>query len=202
MDRGSDQGLIVFRLYDQQFPSGDAYRYVQLSYVVPDLVTAAWDWVDLHGAGPFLILPPTDFQAPYRGGTTRLRYRIAVTQLGPLQLELTEVLDDAPSHYRDMYGPGEGGPHHLSTVTSDFDGAVAHYEASDADVVTVFSSPAGRVCYVDTRQRLGLFTEVLECTDVMMRGLRGTASLCARWDGTDPVRVMTQEREYAAVPHP
>lgn len=191
----------MFRLYDQPFPQGD-YRYVQLSYVVADAVAASWNWADLHGAGPFLVLPPSDFEAPYRGGMTRLRYRIAVTQFGPLQLELTEVLDDSPSHYRDMYAPGEAGPHHLSTVTSDFDAAVAHYRALGLEPVSIFTSAVGRVAYVDTRPTLGLFTEVLENTDAMLRGLRGTARICANWDGADPVRIMTDGRNYEVAPRP
>jgi hypothetical protein len=191
----------MFRLYDQPFPEGD-YRYVQISHVVTDVVAAAWDWVDLHGAGPFLLLPPADFEAPYRGGVTRLRYRIGVTQLGPMQVELIEVLDDSPSYFRDMYAPGEAGPHHLSSVTSDFDGALAHYTARGFEPVSVFGSSAGRVAYVDTRPATGLFTEILEQTDVMLHGLRKTAAICATWDGTDPVRVFSGGRGYDVPPRP
>ncbi len=192
----------MFRLYDQPFPDGE-YRYVQMSFVVADVVAAAWDWVDLHGAGPFLLLmPPADFDASYRGGTARMRYRLGVTQLGPLQIELVEVLDDSANYYRDMYAPGQSGPHHLSTITSDYDAAIAHYSARGHEPVSTSSSPSGRVAYIDTRAETGLFTEVLERTELMLKGLRGTARLCAKWDGTDPVRVMVPGEGWQPVPRP
>jgi len=191
----------MFRLYDQPFPDGE-YRYVQLSYVVPDVVAAAWRWVDLYGAGPFLLLPPTEFDAAYRGGIAHMHYRLGVTQLGPLQLELVEVLDEAPNYFREMYAPGEGGPHHLSTVTSDFDGTLAHFTSLGLEPVATSTSRVGRVAYIDTRPTLGLFTEVLEHTEAMFKGLRGTARVCANWDGTDPVRRMTGGRDYEPVPRP
>lgn len=192
----------MFRLYDQPFPEGE-YRYVQMSFVVPDVVAAAWDWVDLHGAGPFLLLmPPADFEAPHRGRVARLHYRLGVTQLGPLQIELVELLDDSANYYRDMYPPGHGGPHHLSTITSDFDAAVAHYTERGLTPVSSFSSAAGRVAYIDTRAETGLFTEVLERTEVMLKGLRGTARLCGAWDGSDPVRAMVPGEGWQPVPRP
>jgi hypothetical protein len=192
----------MFKLYDQPFPDGD-YRYLQIAFVVPDVVRAAWDWVDLHGAGPFLLLmPPAEFDAPYRGGTAHLHYRLGVTQLGPLQIELIEVLDDTPDYYRDMFGPGEGGPHHISTFTSDFDAAIAHYAGRGLPPVSTSTSPVGRVAYIDTRSETGLYTEVLERTELMLDGLRSTARLCAQWDGTNPVRVKVPGQGWQPVPRP
>lgn len=192
----------MFRLYDEPFPEGE-YRYVQLAFVVPDVIATAWQWVDLHGAGPFLVMPEREVTMTHNGAEVPLRTRIAVSQFGPLQLEIIEQPDDRTSPYRDVYPMGTGGTHHMCTRPADFDAAIAHYTAAGYPPMTLMSDPQyGRVAYCDTRDAIGLVTEVVERSPFMDKALRGTARLCANWDGTDPVRALRLEGGYDAIPRP
>jgi hypothetical protein len=187
MTIGSDER---FRFYDQPFPEG-AYRFVQLGFVVDDLLAAAHRWATVYGAGPVFVMPYAGpVPARYRGEPGELDYQIAVTQLGPLQVELIEPRSDAPSVYRDVFDRGERGVHQLSTVTGDFDAAMAHYTALGYQPWNELDTAIGRVAYFDTRDDIGLVTEVIEESPGFLRALARTASVCANWDGRDPIRIL------------
>jgi hypothetical protein len=191
----------MYRLYDQPFPEGE-YRHIQMGYIVTDLVEAAWKWVDLYGAGPFVIPPAAILEGLYHGEPIQYRQQLAMTQFGPLQIELIHATSECPTHYSDMYDPDQAGPHHLSASVSDFDRAMEHYMQSGYELVTVLPTPGSRVAYFDTRPATGMFTEVVERSERLMKGLQRTASLCANWDGTDPVRVHTPGQGYVVPPRP
>jgi hypothetical protein len=177
-----------YKLYADASPTGD-YRWVQLSFVVDDVVAAAQRWVDLYGVGPFYVLPASGPRpARYRGADTELDIRIAVTQAGPLQVELVEQRCDNPSVFRDVFARGQSGVHHVATMTDDFDAAVDHYARLGHVPVTELDTGMGRVAYVDTFDAVGVMTEIVERSVGFTRSLAGTAKVCALWDGTDPVR--------------
>lgn len=179
------------RLYQQPFPTGD-YSFMQLAFVVDDVIEASRRWADLQGVGPFFVLPD---RGPaivrHRDVETSLHCRMAVSQAGPLQIELIEQLTDGPSVYRDIHGPVGVGAHHLCTMTRDYDKSVAHYVDRGLELAAEqHAEGIGRVCYIDTSKELGLMTEIVEWSDAFLAMLSGTARACARWDGTDPVRVL------------
>jgi len=189
-----------FRLYDQPFPNGD-YRFLQLGFVVNDLVATARRWVEVYGAGPFFVMPHKGPQAArYHGEPAELSYQIAVSQLGPLQIELIRPMADYPSVYRDMYPPGEQGVHQLSTVTKDFDAAMAHYIGLGYQPWNELETAVGRIAYFDTRSDFGLVTEVIEESPLFLRTLAKTAAVCANWDGVDPIRILRPEGGYDVPP--
>jgi hypothetical protein len=189
-----------YRFYDQPFPDGD-YRFVQLGFVVNDLLASARRWVDVLGAGPFFVMPHGGpMPALYHGEPSELSYQIAVTQLGPVQIELIQSMSDIPSVYRDVYGSGEQGVHQLSTVTKNFDAAMIHYRGLGYEPMNELQTVLGRVAYFDTRTDFGLVTEVIEESPVFLRTLSKTAAVCATWDGTDPIRILRAGGGYDVPP--
>lgn len=177
-----------YRLYEEPFPSGD-YTFAQLAFVVDDLRTTAQRWVDLYRAGPFYILPPSSMPGTYRGEPVTVSSQIAVSQLGPLQIELIQPLGEGPSVYADFRRPSAG-THHLATITSDYDGALRHYASLGYLPAMTLQAAGGRVAYVDTTDDVGVFTEVIESSAAFAKALRGTARICANWDGADPIRTL------------
>jgi hypothetical protein len=170
------------------FPSGD-YSWFQLAFVVDDLEATALRWVEAYGVGPFYVLPATGPRpARYRGQPSELDMQLAVTQAGPVQIELVHQRCDNPSVFRDVYTDARSGAHHIATMTDDFDGALDHYRGLGYEAVTELDTGMGRVAYFDTMAALGLMTEVVERSEVFTRSLAGTARVCASWDGTDPIR--------------
>ncbi len=180
----------LHRLVQDPFPSGD-YSWFQLAFVVDDLEAAALRWVEAHGVGPFFVLPATGPRpARYRGEPSELDLQLAVTQAGPVQIELVHQRCDNPSVFRDVYGAGQAGVHHLATMTDDFDATLAHHRELGHEPVTELDAGTGRVAYLDTMGPLGLMTEVVERSEAFTRMLAGTARVCASWDGTDPIRTV------------
>jgi hypothetical protein len=177
-----------FRLVQDDFPSG-GYSWFQLAFVVDDLEAAARRWIEAYGVGPFYVLPATGPRpARYRGEPSELDTQLAVTQAGPVQIELVHQRCDNPSVFRDVYAAGQAGVHHIATMTDDYDAAVDHYAGLGYVPVTELDTGMGRVAYVDTMGALGVMTEIVERSEAFTRSLAGTARVCASWDGTDPIR--------------
>src|SRR5437879_2205247 len=120
--------LLPHTLFEQTWPEGE-YRFLQLGFVVDDLVATAAQWVTVFGVGPFHVLPRLEQECTYRGARSVLSFQVAVAQAGPVQIELLQQFDDRPSVLRDVVAQGEKGFHQVCTVTPDYEAKKAHYEA-------------------------------------------------------------------------
>jgi hypothetical protein len=160
----------------------------QLGYVVPDLDEAMRSWLAL-GIGPWWTIremPQVAFR--HRGEPTEPVLSIAFSNSGPMQLELIQQHDDAPTAYREFLDAGGQGFHHLGFWTDDFAAS-----ASAAEAAGLHTAQEGdgmvRFAYYELNGATSTMLELMELTD-STRGLddlvRGSA---ADWDGrTDPVR--------------
>jgi hypothetical protein len=186
-----------YRLYQEPFPDGD-YRYFQLAFVVDNAIDAARRWVDVQGVGPFFVLPDRNPSiVNHRGVETEVFTRLAVSQVGPLQIELVEQLSDGPSPFHDVYGADGTGVHHMCAMTHDYDRSIDHYRSHGYEVVSEqFAVGLGRVAFVDTVEHFGLMTEIVEWNDDFHTILSKTDHVCSKWDGRDPVRLMRPEGGY------
>jgi hypothetical protein len=179
-------------LFEQTWPEGE-YRFFQLGYVVHDIVGAAGRWSSTFGVGPFHVLPVVDQQLTHPDGEVRtLRIQVAVAQAGPVQIELIQQHCDTPSLYRDWSKEGTSAFHQVATVTSDYDGKKAHFEALGFEVAAESLGGSFRVAYINTVAAFGFYTEIVERTPRFMEQLEAIARTCATWDGTDPVRLLTR----------
>jgi hypothetical protein len=183
------------RLFQQPWPDGE-YRMFQLGFVVDDLLTTARRWVEVFGVGPFHIMPRASNVCRYRGGEARVDIHIGVAQAGPVQIELIEDFTDGPSVFsdlRDRYGGSRTGFHQICTVTPDYDGKKAHYEALGYELACEFTSPGQRVAFFDTVSDFGFFTEVAEGKSSFLANLARISQTCSQWDGADPIRLLTRD---------
>jgi hypothetical protein len=185
------------RLYQQPFPTGD-YTFLQLGFLVDDVVAASRRWVDAHGVGPFFVLPDTGpVRVTHRGVDTTVHYRTSVSQAGPLQIELIQLLSDGANVYRDVFGEGRTGLHQVCSMTRDYDASIAHYTRLGYEVMAEQQAAGlGRVGYVDTVADFGFVTELVEWSDAFLRSLSKTARACAGWDGSDPIRILRPTGGY------
>jgi catechol 2,3-dioxygenase-like lactoylglutathione lyase family enzyme len=161
----------------------------QIGYVVRDLDEAMQSWCTL-GVGPWYTL--RDLPQPnctYRGQRVSPTISLALTNSGPLQVELIQVLDDGPSIYREFVETGREGFHQLAWWAEDFAGLMRRADAAGWPVV--FSGEAGgtHFAYFELDTTISTIIEVSELND-MTRGLATMLEAAARgWDGaTDPVR--------------
>jgi hypothetical protein len=183
---------IAHPLFEQPWPDGE-FRFFQLGFFVDDLVEAAERWATVFGVGPFTVLPRRTSRSTYRGQECEVESQIAAAQAGPVQIELIQQFDDNPSVYREVFPEGGSGLHQLCTVTDDYDGKRAHYEALGYEIMGEMERREHRVLYVDTVADFGFVTEVVANTPGFLEQLAAVARTCAEWDGTDPVRILTRE---------
>jgi catechol 2,3-dioxygenase-like lactoylglutathione lyase family enzyme len=162
----------------------------QNGYVVRDLEAALKHWTGVLGVGPFFLLEnvqPEDFR--YRGEPSPVELSLALANSGPLQIELIQQHNDAPSMYRDFLAAGHEGLQHLAYWTEEFDASferatnagfrVGHSGRFGAD---------GRFVYFENAGHPGTVVELSEVSGGKGRFFRALADIAREWDGSDPVR--------------
>lgn len=167
----------------------------QNAWVVDDIYKAARHWVDFYGIGPFYVMEHLDLRKiKYRGADAELDISVALAQAGPVQIELIQQFNDGPSTYRDLVPAGQTGYHHFCIYTHDFDADKAAFEAAGHATTTEGESPDGSVqfAYFDTRDQFGVFTEVVNPAEGLVGRNKEVAEIAATWDGTDPIRIITE----------
>lgn len=169
---------------DLQLSEPQSHRLVQIAYHVADIDLAMERWHAATGLGPFLLrrhIPLVDVH--YRGQPTTLDISAAMFQSGELQIELVQQHCDAPSAFRDMFGPDEEGMHHVAVAPTDHSKMVEHYRALGLPVATGFTTAAGGGAdYVDARSHVGHMIEIYRVSERIIRLYQQVAELAANWD--------------------
>ena len=167
----------------------------QNGYVVPDVEAAMAHWTRVLGVGPFFYferVPIEEFS--YRGKPSPLVASIALANSGPLQIELIQQRNDAPSMYRDFLARvSEGGLQHVAYWTEQFDADLArHTEAGYEVGQSGRIGENGRFVYFDTESGSssgpGTVVELSEVSGGKGRFFAKIREIAAEWDGSDPIR--------------
>jgi len=162
----------------------------QNGYVVPDIEAALAHWTQVLGVGPFYYferVPIENFH--YRGEPSELEASIALSNSGPLQIELIQQRNDAPSMYRDFLERiPAGGLQHVAYWTGTFDKEVAKIKkAGFAIGQSGQIGHDGRFVYLDTEANPGTVVEVSETNGPKGAFFERLAEKAANWDGRDPI---------------
>jgi catechol 2,3-dioxygenase-like lactoylglutathione lyase family enzyme len=164
----------------------------QNGYVVRDIDSALDHWTRVLGVGPFFYferVPVQDFR--YKGEVSPLEVSIALANSGPLQIELIQQRNDAPSMYRDFLSAGHEGLQHLAYWTKEMDAVL---EQARADGYEIGQSGEigenGRFVYLLTEQHPGTVVELSEINGTKGRFFAHIAKAARDWDGTNAVRRM------------
>lgn len=136
---------------------------VQMAFLVPNLEAGCAALNRAYGWGPFLggtegVLA----DHVYRGEPADpIRIRGIFVQSGDINVEVIEVVSDAPSAFHEMLrADGQPVLHHCATFAADYTGTRDHFVAQGYPVVSDFGFAGHRICYVDTRPLLGYMTEL------------------------------------------
>jgi hypothetical protein len=165
----------------------------QNGYVVRDIEGALRHWTRVLGVGPFFYfeqVPIQDFR--YHGAPSPLAVSIALANSGPLQIELIQQRNDAPSSYRDFLAAGHEGLQHVACWTTSFDEAMERvhklgYEVAQSGTI---GGPNGRFVYLGTEGHPGTMLELSEVSGAKGRFFEHVAEVAKTWDGSEPVRRM------------
>jgi Glyoxalase/Bleomycin resistance protein/Dioxygenase superfamily len=178
-------------MFEQPWPEGE-FRFFQLGFLVADVFEAMDHWTKVYGVGPFHLLPVIEQELTSHGVPANITIQVAVTQAGPVQIELVQQLCDRPSIFQDWHRGRVSGLHQLCTVTPDYEGRKAHYESLGYQLAAESANLNFRVAYFDTSADFGFFTEVVEHTPSFLLQLDAMSQTCATWDGQDPIRLLTR----------
>ncbi len=163
----------------------------QNGYVVRDIEAALRHWTETLGVGPFYYFeraPITEFH--YRGEPSDLAVSIALANSGPLQVELIQQRNDAPSMYRDFLAAGHEGLQHVAYWTRDFDTDLDRILDLGVEIGHRGQSggPDGRFVYFETQGHPGTVVELSEISGAKGRFFETIAEQARNWDGRDPIR--------------
>lgn len=162
----------------------------QNGYVVSDIEAAMDHWSRVLGIGPWFYVeqaPITDFV--YRGEPSPVEVSIALANSGPLQIELIQQRNDAPSLYKDFLDAGNEGLQHIASWTENFSRERARlldlgFEIGQEGTTGRY----GPFCYFLTESHPGTVAEISDIGGPKRRLFEAIAAAAAAWDGRDPIR--------------
>lgn len=133
----------------------------QQAYFVNSIDAAAEKWSKAFGAGPFFMARRHRCEEfTYRGTAVEADVSYAFGYLGDMMIQFIEQHDDKPSIYRDIYGPGEEGFHHIAYLVSDFAAERQRWLDMGYPLATELYADQVNAAYFDTRSLNGGFTEI------------------------------------------
>jgi hypothetical protein len=165
---------------------------VQIAYFVSDIREAAARMNTTFGAGPFHIIERIQLaKGEHRGRDCPFVHSSAYGQWGNVMMELVQQDEEGPSPFRDMYGPGEQGLHHVATFVDDVGAAIAAYAEHGLPLAARAETLTGtEFAFIDATATLGHMIEIY----VPDKGLRGFYDFVRQsaheWDGADPIRLL------------
>lgn len=165
------------RSVDRSLTAGSIYHS---GFVVGSITHAIERWATIAGAGPFVCFGDFRFSNPtYRGVAVGPIVSLAFGFSGSTCIELIEPLDTAPSIYREL----PSGLHHVGIAVDNLESALSPYR--DAGITCAFQGGfafGGGCAYLDTRARLGCFTELVERNAAIDSILAKLRVLHINWD--------------------
>ena len=135
---------------------------LQVSIVVRDLDAAMRTYVDEYGIGPWDVYefnPSTVSDMRHRGEPVAWSWRLAIAQVGQVQWELVEPLDDE-SIYAQFLATNGPGVHHVGVGVASYDDALAELGGRGRDVLLGGGYNGLTFAYLSTNDELGVITEI------------------------------------------
>lgn len=165
---------------------------IQIAYFGTDVRASAARMARAFGAGPFFVLDHIDLAwAEHRGRRCDFVHSSAYGQWGDEMLELVQQDVEGPSPFRDLFGPGEQGLHHVATWVESLDAAISDYAEIGFPLATRAETRTGtEFAFVDAVATLGHMIEIYEPSDALVGFYAFVREASLDWDGSDPVRAI------------
>ena len=161
----------------------------QVAYLVKDIHAALRHWTEVLGVGPFFLIENmTAHGSTFRGQPTAPQLSLAMAQSGPVQIEIIQQHNDAPSQFLDCVKAGFEGQHHIAFWTESFDAEIDRCLTAGYEILSTASSAPNRNCFLTAVGHPGTLIEISETAGPKGRYFDRIADVCATWDGRDPIR--------------
>jgi hypothetical protein len=168
----------------------------QMAYIVRDIDRAMNYWLDVMGIGPFYYLQNhSSVGAQYRNRLTDMCISLAFAQSGPIQIELIQQHNDAPSLFKDFIDSGQEGLQHIAFWTHSFDADLARYCDAGYEIVQTagLSGPNNRNAFIIRNKEDPLAIEISEVSGSKGKFFRQIADAASGWDGSQPIRLVKSQ---------
>lgn len=164
-------------------------NFMQMCWVVPDLNSAIDGWARSTGVGPFFWFDGVDcVDGRYRGRPAEFpNVAAAIAYAGDIQIELVTQDNDDPGVFRDLFGSGQSGLHHMALVCKDYESERDAYVRAGAELAFEGKIGNSRTCWVDTSASLGFMVELLEPSATRDAGFAAMRAAAESWDGINPI---------------
>ena len=165
----------------------------QNGYVVRNIQAALRHWTTVLGVGPFYYLEQVTIENfHYNGAPTSAEMSVALANSGPLQIELIQQRNDAPSMVRDFLQAGREGLQHVAYWMDTPAKMDAALKKADELGYAVGQSGTigenGRFAYLKTEAHPGTVVELSEVCGWKAKLFQQIADAAKEWDGSDPIR--------------
>jgi hypothetical protein len=140
----------------------------QVAILVKDLEKTVENYWTLFGNGPWLFYTyakPLVRQMSYYGQPAEYQMRIALSQIGPMRIELIEATE-GDSIYADFIKEHGYGVHHLGILVEDMNNALAQAHSARFNMIQDGSGFGldgdGHYAYLETEESLGVTLELIQ----------------------------------------
>ncbi len=163
---------------------------VQIAYFVEDSAQAAAGFAERFGAGPFFLVERIELAwGEVRGESVKFLHTSAYGQWGEVMVELVQQDEEGPSPFREMYGPGEEGLHHMALMVDSLPETYAYCEKHGLEIAARAETLTGtEFAFIDQTATLGHMLEVYERSDALLGFYSMVREASLGWQGEDPVR--------------
>jgi hypothetical protein len=137
---------------------------LQVAFIVRDLDEAMRVYVEKYGIGPWQIFQFNEGDAEDTvkdDEPATYAMRMAIANVGRLQWELIQPLDEK-SHYADFLAENGEGIHHLQMAVSDYDEAVNELRGRGHKVLVGGKFAGTDLVYLSTEREFGVITEIVD----------------------------------------
>ncbi len=140
-------------------------RFCQVGVVVKSIDETIKYFERLFGFGPFEIRQVDFPNATYYGEVAGYRGKRAFFYLGPIQVELIELIDGKTIHEAFLKEKGEG-IHHIAFEVDNLEKSKRNAEKAGLNVIQSFTRPDGSgFAYLDTDRTGGILFELIQRRD-------------------------------------
>ncbi|MFM9972192.1 MAG: VOC family protein [Burkholderiales bacterium] len=161
----------------------------QVAYLVKDIEAAMRHWTEVLGIGPFFYVEKmTAHGSTFRGQPTSPQLSLAMAQSGPVQIELIQQHNDAPSQFLEYKQAGFEGQHHIAFWTKTFDDDMARYLKEGYEILSTANTAPNRNAFLTAVGHHGTLIEISETAGAKGEYFEKIARVAASWDGKNPVR--------------
>lgn len=141
----------------------------QIAWVVKDLEKSKTFFQEMFGVNNFMPTGTTrlqDYDGTYYGEQVDAENLVTMTYSGGTFIEIIQPVS-GKSIFKDFidYNP-TGGIQHIaySTTISNLDNVISDFENRGFKIVSSFDTPIAKIVFFDTREEIGVFTEIMGIT--------------------------------------